>query len=297
MRVLFASTSGAGHLGPLIPFATAIRRAGHEILVAAPMSAHARVGPGLLAMEALAVRVAAPAVDDLRRWAGLEPDPAGDRLAGSPYLTLAPASLELPSAPEPPQVMRFHDAAPPLRAVRPAGAVPLVSMSFGSVAATIGFFPDLYRAVIGALAGLPIRLLGTVGDAADPADLGPLPGNVRAERWLPQAEIFTEADAMVGHGGFGTTLGALVAGVPQAVVPLFADQHLNAGRIADLGAGIAVEGQDPAAVRAAVERLLAEPAFRAAAGRRALEAQGLPSIDEAPAAVEALAAAREQRAA
>jgi UDP:flavonoid glycosyltransferase YjiC (YdhE family) len=387
MRVLFASTSGAGHFGPLVPFANAIRRAGHEVLVAAPMSAQARVeraglpfisfadplerdleplwariraatpdeanaivlgesfgrvraaaalpgvelamdawrpdvvlrescefasavaaeareipvsrvGPGLLAMEALAVRAAAPAVDDLRRWAGLEPDPAGERLVASPYLTLAPASLELPAKPEMPHVMRFHDAPPPLRAVRPAGAAPLVYMSFGSVAATLGFFPDLYRAVIDALADLPIRLLVTVGDAADPAALGPLPANVRAERWLPQAEVFTEADAMVGHGGFGTTLGALLAGVPQVVVPLFADQHLNAGRVAELGAGLAVEGQDPVAVRAAVERLLAEPAFRVGAGRLALEAQALPSIDEAPAAVEALAAAaRERRAA
>jgi UDP:flavonoid glycosyltransferase YjiC (YdhE family) len=386
MRVLFASTSGAGHFGPLVPFANVIRRAGHEVLVAAPMSAQARVeraglpfisfadplerdleplwarirtaspdeanaivlgesfgrvraaaalpgvelamdawrpdvvlrdacefasavaaeareipvarvGPWLLAMEAFAVRMAAPAVDDLRRWAGLEPDPAGDRLAASPYLTRTPASLEMPGAHELPQVMRFHDAAPPLRAVRPAGAAPLVYMSFGSVAATIGFFPDLYRAVIDALADLPIRLLVTVGEAADPAELEPLPANVRVERWLPQAEVFTEADAMVGHGGFGTTLGALLAGVPQTVVPLFADQHHNARRIADLGAGLAVDAKDPATVRAAVERLLAEPAFRVAAGRVALEAQGLPPIAEASAAVEALAAARAQRAA
>jgi UDP:flavonoid glycosyltransferase YjiC (YdhE family) len=103
---------------------------------------------------------------------------------------------------------------------------------------------------------------------------------------------------MVGHGGYGTTLGALLAGVPQAVVPLFADQHHNARRIAELGAGLAIEGQDLTAVRAAVERLLTEPAFRVAAGHVALEAQGLPSIDEAPAVVEALAAsARKQRAA
>jgi UDP:flavonoid glycosyltransferase YjiC (YdhE family) len=385
MRVLFASTAGAGHFGPLVPFANAIRRAGHDVLVAAPMSAQARVeraglpfisfadplerdleplwariraatperaneivlgeafgrvraaaalpgvelaidawrpdvvlrdavefasavaaeareipvarvGPWLLAMEAFAVRMAAPAVDDLRRWAGLEPDPAGDRLAASPYLTLTPASLERPGVVEPPEVLRFHDAPPPLRAVRPAGATPLVYMSFGSVAASIGFFPAFYRAVIDALADLPVRLLVTVGEAADPAALGPLPGHVRAERWIPQAEVFTEADAIVGHGGSGTTLGALLAGVPQVVVPLFADQHHNAGRIADLGAGIAVEAQDPARIRAAVERLLAEPAFRVAAGRVALEAQGLPSIDEAPARVEALAAsARAER--
>ena len=43
MRVLFTSTPGAGHLGPLFPFAHALRRAGHEVLLAAPVSAQARV--------------------------------------------------------------------------------------------------------------------------------------------------------------------------------------------------------------------------------------------------------------
>ena len=43
MRVLLTSTPGAGHLGPLVPFARAIRRAGHEVLLAAPVSAQARV--------------------------------------------------------------------------------------------------------------------------------------------------------------------------------------------------------------------------------------------------------------
>jgi len=111
---------------------------------------------------------------------------------------------------------------------------------------------------------------------------------VRAERWIPQAEVLTEADAMIGHGGFGTTLGALLAGVPQVVVPLFADQPYNARRIAALGAGLAADSGAPASVRAAVERVLAEPGFRVAAGRVALEAQAMPSIDAAPAELEAL---------
>ena len=38
MRILFATTRGAGHLGPLIPLRQACRRAGHEVLVAAPGS-------------------------------------------------------------------------------------------------------------------------------------------------------------------------------------------------------------------------------------------------------------------
>jgi UDP:flavonoid glycosyltransferase YjiC (YdhE family) len=39
VRVLFASTRGAGHVGPLVPFAQACLRAGHEVLFAAPVSA------------------------------------------------------------------------------------------------------------------------------------------------------------------------------------------------------------------------------------------------------------------
>jgi UDP:flavonoid glycosyltransferase YjiC (YdhE family) len=115
-----------------------------------------------------------------------------------------------------------------------------------------------------------------------------VPANVRVERWIPQAEVFREADVMVGHGGFGTTHGALLAAVPQVVVPLFADQPDNARRIEALGAGLAADKSDPAAIRAAVERLLEEPSFRLAAGRVALEAQTLPPIAEAAGALEAL---------
>src|SRR4051794_38533783 len=43
MRILLASTRGAGHIGPLVPFALACRRAGHDVLFAAPHSAWAHV--------------------------------------------------------------------------------------------------------------------------------------------------------------------------------------------------------------------------------------------------------------
>ncbi len=38
MRVLFSTTAGAGHFGPLVPFANACAEAGHDVLVAAPAS-------------------------------------------------------------------------------------------------------------------------------------------------------------------------------------------------------------------------------------------------------------------
>ena len=42
MRILFASTQGAGHFGPLIPYIDAARRAGHETLVVGPPTLKAR---------------------------------------------------------------------------------------------------------------------------------------------------------------------------------------------------------------------------------------------------------------
>ena len=36
MRVLLATTAGAGHLGPLVPFGAGCRRVGHDVVVAAP---------------------------------------------------------------------------------------------------------------------------------------------------------------------------------------------------------------------------------------------------------------------
>lgn len=43
MRILLATTSGAGHFGPLLPFGAALRALGHEVAVAAPRSFAASV--------------------------------------------------------------------------------------------------------------------------------------------------------------------------------------------------------------------------------------------------------------
>ena len=79
--------------------------------------------------------------------------------------------------------------------------------------------------------GLPVRVLLTTGQAGDPEGLRPWPANAHVEQWWPQADVMPLAAAMVGHGGFGTTMSAIAAGVPEVVVPLFAgDQFINAAR-------------------------------------------------------------------
>ena len=103
--------------------------------------------------------------------------------------------------------------------------------------------------MIDALAGVRARVLVTVGRHADPAELGPLPANVHVERWVAQASVMPHAAAMVAHGGAGTTLAALAAGVPLVLLPLSADQPINARRVAELGAGLALDGVGRAAAR------------------------------------------------
>jgi vancomycin aglycone glucosyltransferase len=49
----------------------------------------------------------------------------------------------------------------------------------------------------------------------------------------------------VRHGGAGTTTTATRAGVPQVMVPQWADQPYWASRVADLGIGVAHDVQAP----------------------------------------------------
>lgn len=168
---------------------------------------------------------------------------------------------------------------------------PLVYVTFGSVAAGLPLYPGIYRSALDALADLPVRVLMTIGSHGDVADLGPLPANAIVERWVPQAEVTAHAAAMVCHGGYGTTIGALADGVPLVVAPLFADQGRNAARVAEVGAGLAlpmpasIEAAGVARLGALVRRVLEEPGFRGRAAAVAASARALPHVDGAPAAI------------
>jgi UDP:flavonoid glycosyltransferase YjiC (YdhE family) len=221
----------------------------------------ARVGIGLVASEHEALGIAAAAVDGIRADAGLGADPGAERLRASPYLTAFPASLEDPDVPEPAHTIRVRDPAwdqtpAPLPRWWGDDARPLAYVTFGSVAGAMPMTAPAYAAAIEAVATLDVRALLTVGLEADLDALPPAPANLRIERWVPQADALAGAAAVVHHGGAGSTLGALAAGLPSVVVPLFADQPHNARRVAASGAGIVVAPPRAEAIRDALARLL-----------------------------------------
>ena len=236
--------------------------------------------------------VVAAVLDRHRERLGLRPDPLGVRITDSPYLTVIPEALEAPEDLGPPHAMRFREVEPaagPLPDWWGADELPLVYATYGSVIPMLPGFATLFRATVTALGELPVRALFTIGTEVAREALGPVPANVRVERWIPQSAVMPHAAAMIGHGGAGTTRMALAAGVPAVVVPSIADQFRNGERVAALGAGIALDMTPDAlaGLADAVRRLLEDPSYRAAAGRAAAGVAALPSIHEAAASLEA----------
>jgi UDP:flavonoid glycosyltransferase YjiC (YdhE family) len=379
MRILFASTGGAGHVTPMLPFAGACRRAGHDVTLVGPPGLAPTAEretlpfvPGALPDEAetgpvwaqvphlsyaeaerlvigqvfatLNVRAMLPTVRaTVRDWqpdvivrepaefaSAVVADEAGvphvqvgiglisaqrrimevaadvveawrpaltARIAATPYLTFFPSSLDRDREPEPSPTLRFRvpQAAPsPLPDHWSGDDRPLVYVTFGSVAGSVPWAAPIYEVAMEAVAHLPVRVLLTTGYGLEDGQMVAPGPHVHIARWVPQADVLASASVVVCHGGSGTTLGALTAGVPLVITPLFADQPDNARRVAEVGAGVAVgprapgdptSAVDPADLRRAITHVLSDPATAAAAHRLAGEIDALPPVDEAVAVI------------
>ena len=126
---------------------------------------------------------------------------------------------------------------------------------------------DLLRRSIAALGALPVRALVTLGPALDPADFAS-PGNVHLVPTAPHGALFDKAALFVTHGGHGSVIRPLMAGLPLLVLPGLRDQRDNAMRVTSRGAGLMLERDaSPEKIAETVTRLLTEPGFRESAGR------------------------------
>jgi MGT family glycosyltransferase len=205
-------------------------------------------------------------------------------------------------APVPPG---FRDPAFPLPpsavAIRPEGAEVAPRRPDGRpvVYATLGTAfnvesGDLFERLLAGLGEAGADALVTVGRGVDPARFGPQPARVRVVADVPQAAVLPTCAAVVSHGGSGTVIGALAAGLPQVLLPMGADQPHNAERCAALGAGIVLDAvrAAPAAIAAAVRAVLDDPRYAAAAARVRAEAAALPPPEQAVRLLERLAARR-----
>ena len=123
--------------------------------------------------------------------------------------------------------------------------------------------------------------LVTVGANVNPADFGAAP-SVTVERFVPQADVLEQADVMLCHGGLGSVLGAIETATPMVIVPLGADQLVNAEIARQLGIATIVDpaAAGPEELSDAISGVLASAAHRAACAALRDEAMSMAGIDD-----------------
>ena len=127
------------------------------------------------------------------------------------------------------------------------------------------------------------------------ADTLRVPSNTRLASFVPQSLLLPHCDAVVAHGGYGSLMGALRAGLPVVSVPIAAsDNEPNALRLERLGGGKALLEQDRSAedIANALNEILQQPSYRAHAEEIAHEIAALPPPAHAATLLEQLAMTR-----
>ncbi|GAA1507157.1 glycosyltransferase [Sphaerisporangium rubeum] len=211
--------------------------------------------------------------DVTRSRAGLRPIPKGpfENIVDPPdlYLMGTVPSFEYPRSDMLPQTHFVGPfvGPPPQGFDKPAwwgeldGGRPVVHVTQGTVA------NDADRLLVPALRALgdmDVLVVATTGVPPESLGLGPLPANVRLERFVPHFELLPHVDVMVTNGGYGGVNTALSHGVPLVVAPASEEKHEVAARVSWSGVGIGLRRQalTAAGLRSAVDTVLTEPSYR-----------------------------------
>ena len=235
--------------------------------------------PGSLVVEPL---------NDLRAAHGLSPDPGLAMLDRYLVLSPFPASFRDPTFPPSANTHLFRSSEPE-SAADSLAADWLAEMPDGpAVYLTLGTIfnlesGDLFERALAGLRELPVCVVVTVGRELDPRILGPQPSNVVVRRYIPQSLVLPRCDLVVSHGGSGSVIGALTHGLPMVLLPMGADQPLNAARAQQLRVGEVLGAIDatPAAIRLAAATVLADPSYGRSAELIRNEIAALPGPEHA----------------
>jgi hypothetical protein len=132
---------------------------------------------------------------------------------------------------------------------------------------------EFYRTVFASLSGHPAQFILSIGRLKDIHELGRVPDNFIIQSMVPQLELLQKVDLFITHGGMNSINEGLNYGVPLVVVPQQLEQAFNGRQVARQGAGIVLADTPPfghldaGVLRSAVDKVLADPAYRLNAER------------------------------
>lgn len=92
--------------------------------------------------------------------------------------------------------------------------------------------------VVEALQGTAVDAVVAIGLGQDDVDLRPYQRpNIRVCDWAPLGELLPRSRLFIHHGGHGSCMAAIQAGVPSLVIPTFQEREFNARQLRALGLG------------------------------------------------------------
>ena len=136
------------------------------------------------------------------------------------------------------------------------------------IAVTLGTVPpkgdglSRVERVVAAAARLDADFVLATGDL-DISTLGEVPANVHPLGWVPWRALLATCHAAIHHGGSGTALAVLDAGLPQLILPDGSDRFINADAVRARGAGLSATAEEVGVPL--LERLITDEALAAAA--------------------------------
>ena len=146
----------------------------------------------------------------------------------------------------------------------PDNGKPLLYSSLGTA---FNNWPEYYPILFDAVRDLDINVFAALG-SIDPASLKDIPANVEVGQMVPHLDILSQASVFITHAGMGGTGEAIYYGVPMIAIPQMEEQAITARQIEKLGLGVAFLDKSAItseALKTAIQKLLTEPSYKAAA--------------------------------
>ena len=138
----------------------------------------------------------------------------------------------------------------------------LIYISMGTVVTNQVNF---YKNCIKAFADTEYQVIMSIGNLVDVKELDEIPKNISVHTFVDQIAVLDKADVFLSHCGMNSVNESLYYEVPLVMYPQTSEQWGVANRVTQVGAGILLEKTTAAAIREAVEKVLADDSYRKSA--------------------------------
>lgn len=239
------------------------------------------LGPGTTAVNAASIRAAAQPFYEQKNV-----------VYGSPaaYLESSPAALKPDNWSTDLPILKIRTE--PFRSLSGQVQLPQLDRDHTRVLVTLGtifsgeeLLEEILRQVVGAGASVLATEGLVLGQGAGAGRIGQTTG-AQVVSFAPLAALLEQVDVVVSVGGSGTVFGAAATGTPLVLFPQGADQRPVSAAAAK--AGIAVVVSSSAELPEALNLLVGDASYAAAAAAVRLEIESMPSASEVAAQIVAM---------